>query len=204
MEENNDFNEISEVNFEQPSTVQPANQSVPPHSFVSQMNLSVTKSISGWATFRAVIDIIYGGFTCLSGVFLVFLSLIFFAAGRSGFGSPFNNTQGLNNFPPEIALGYGITFIISGIIYPVIGVFIILAGAKLLKTVDNLKMAVSANDDEKINMFLNSLSKFFKLNSISSIIKISLSIGMFILFIVLVVISINVAGDISSQFGNFQ
>ncbi len=104
------------------------------------LNLSpaVIKSITSWATFRAIMEIIYGAFSCL------------------------------------------------GIVTAAYGIPMILSGVKLLKAVDDLKMYLSENNTQKISEAFVSLSNYFKMRGITTIVMICTSIVIFIIYIAVI------------------
>lgn len=146
MDENNSQFNPGEM---QPYPTQPE-QSQSYSSYQPQppsINLPFLKSFIGWATFRAIMDIIFGSLSCL------------------------------------------------GIITAVYGVPMIIAGVRLLNAIDQLKMYVATNDLKRVEDTFNSLSKFFKLNGIATIIKIILAIILIILYVTFIIYLFNNIGN---------
>lgn len=118
------------------------------------VGLPFIKNLAGWATFKAIIDIIGGALAC------IFI----------------------------ITAAYGIPQIIAGV--------------KLLNATEEFKKYLYSNDSDKISMGLFNMSKYFKLNGIATIVKISLSIVAIILYIVLIasLVSQGYTGDFDFNF----
>lgn len=94
------------------------------------------KSLTGWATFRAIMDMISGASAAMSIIFA----------------------------------GYGVPMILSAL--------------KLLKYVDEVKLAVKTNDRQKLADSAEYLQKYFKLSGIATIVR----MGMGILFVIAYII----------------
>ncbi len=156
MENNSDKGFEDEVNPQQFSSpvcpnVQPGQQ-----YFSINMGMGDLKSFTGWATFRAIMDIIAGAFSCL------------------------------------------------GIITAAYGVPMIIAGVKLLNAVDNMKRYMVENDAQNISLCYYSLLKYFKLNGISTIVKIGFSILIAIIYIIAIAAFMSGGGnDFLRDFNNY-
>ena len=115
-------------------------------------SLEFLKNLTGWATFKAIIDIITGGFSCL-GI---------------------------------ITIPYGITQIIAGI--------------KLLKAVDDIKLYLANQDTRKIGDALYNFNKYFKFSGITIILKIVGFVLLFIMWVFLFAFIIRHANDWTRNF----
>ncbi|RCX19954.1 hypothetical protein DFR58_10223 [Anaerobacterium chartisolvens] len=147
MENNSDKDLENELSPQQFSSPEYPNAQSGQQYFSINMSMGDLKSFTGWATFRAIIDIIAGAFSCL------------------------------------------------GIITAAYGVPMIMAGVKLLNAVDNMKRYMMENDAQNISLCYYNLLKYFKLNGISTIVKIGFSILIIIIYIILIAAIISNGGD---------
>jgi hypothetical protein len=112
------------------------------------------KSLTGWATFRAIIDIIAGASAAMSIIFA----------------------------------GYGIPMI--------------LAALKLLRYVDEVKLAVKTNDRQKLTDSVEYLQKYFKLSGIATIVSYAMGILLVIAYIIFIVYLLSNPDTFRDIFGN--
>jgi hypothetical protein len=162
------------------------------------------KSMAGWATFKAIIDLLQGGMIGASvfGI-IIFGAIMSFSKGiTSEFASGFSDIEGMEafegmDFLGEMLSGLSIIAIVAGIIMAAYAVFKILAGIRLLKAVDKIKEYLRYNMFDRLYAFMYELTKHFKYTGISLIIYIGsmiIGIAAYVLFI------INLVGAMGNMF----
>jgi hypothetical protein len=91
-------------------------------------------------------------------------------------------------------------FACLGFVTATYGIPRIIAGIKLLNAADELKYYINTNDNERFQMVLLSFYKYFKLSSISVIIKIGFIILLFTIYLFLFIFAFNTVTDLIRNF----
>lgn len=179
-------------NYEQPNPVQPSYNNYIPASDPQAVNISFSikelRSMSGWITFRAVINIIVGSLTCLGSILSLLVSLATFISGKT-------TTNTITAY--GLTAGSALIYLIIGFASPFIGVLLIITGVKLLNASDSIKRYIVSNDITKIPDSFNSIGKYFKLFGITTIIKICMGL---ILTLMMIAMLVSIIPKIENQF----
>ncbi|MCX8130206.1 MAG: DUF5362 domain-containing protein [Clostridia bacterium] len=184
--------------YQQPAPVEPNiyngySQISNQQSVNISFSLKELRSLSGWSTFRAVINIIVGALTCLGSLLSLLISFASFVGQDT-------NTNAINQALGNVYTLSASMYLIIGISSPFIGVILIISGVKLLNASDSIKRYLSSNDLSRLSDSMNSFGKYFKLFGITTIIKIVTGIVLFIVLIVLIASVASGLGDYMNQF----